>query len=334
MPSPFNKPNIKPPVSIVSSVLEKLGLFHPLSEPLRQAFIERSFEVRVKKGEYLAKEGSCCKSFYFLVDGIVEGYRNHGSKRLTTFICLAGDLISPIGGMYGHKPSTDNIVAAEDCYLITLPATDLQQFYDLYPEMNIVMRKILEVFYECAHERAVLNIIGTAKEKYEYFVQSLPDHDDKADVELVASFLNVKTETLLKIKKFKPCDPLSLTTDINTIKLSALIECMLIDKLYKKQKLSLNDVARHLKLSPHELSQLLNQVYHLNFTDFTNTYRIQFVKEQLKNKNNFESTTIESLGHQAGFSSKSAFFAVFKKVTGLSPLAYAQTQLKSTNFLS
>ena len=315
----------KPPTEIISAVLQKLGHYYPLSEDLRQALIDKTFETRLKKGEYLVKEGEYCHHFYFLLQGIVTGYRMRGTKRLTTFICLEGDVVSAIAGMYGFTPATENMVASEDAYLIALPAIDLLEFCDLYPEMNIIMRKILEIFYQCAHERSVIMRMGTALEKYNYYLETLPGHKDRVDVELVASFLDMKVETLIKIKKAKISECLVTKTDVSTKKLALLIECMLIGKLYQRQKISLNDLAAHLKFSPHDVSQLLNQAYHQNFADFINGFRVNFVKEQLKIKTNFESITIESIGDEAGFSSKSSFFSVFKKLTGLTPLEYAKS---------
>jgi len=49
------------------------------------------------------------------------------------------------------------------------------------------------------------------------------------------------------------------------------------------------------------------------------------VKKQLM-ENNFEHLTIEALGDLAGFSSKSTFFAAFKKETGHSPLEFFKNQ--------
>ena len=318
-------PVSKPPAEVLSAVLQKLGHFHPLSEGLTQALTDKSFETRFKKGEHLVKVGEYCHHFYFLIEGIITGYRNRGSKRLTTFICLEGDVVSAIAGMYGISPAIENMVASEDAYLIALSATDLLEFCDLYPEMNIVMRKILEIFYQCAHERSVISRMGTAQEKYNYYLKTLPGHNDRVDIELVASFLDMKVETLIKIKKVKVTECLATKADTNTKKLSLLLESMLIEKLYQRKKLSLNDLAAHLKFSTHELSQLLNQAYYQNFAEFINSYRVHFVKEQLKSKTNFELTTIEALGDEAGFSSKSSFFSVFKKLTGLSPLGYAKS---------
>ncbi len=319
MPSGYDL-NLKPPAEIMAQILQQLHQFHPLSAGLIQALTEHSFETCFKKDEFLVRQGEYCTHFYFLVRGIVSGYRDKGGKKLVTFICLEGDVVSAIGGMYGNAPADEHLIATEDCYLVALSTVHLLEFFNCYPELNIIMRKILEIYYKCAHERAIISRMGTATEKYHYYLKILPGHMDKVPVETAASFLDMHTETLLKIRKTLEKQK---TTRLTPERLAELNRCMLNDGFFRQKKLSLKTMAEYLGISNHELSFLLNKAYNQNFSDFINTHRVNFVKEQLKSKINFQQTTIEALGHQAGFSSKSTFFAAFKKQTGLTPLVYA-----------
>lgn len=311
---------VKPPVEIITAILDKLSFFYPLSESLKKAFINKSFELRINKGEHLVKQGEYCRHFYFLVEGVVAGCRKRGQHQIVTFICLSGDIISAIEGMYGLSPSADGIFAAEDCYLVALNAADLLEFLAVYVEMNVVMRKILENYYIQAHERAVVSRMGNAQEKYAYFLEKQPGHVDRVATELVASFLDMKPETLNRIK----AQSLKVSPGVNTQLIDELEKLMSEELLFGYKRLSSKLVAEHLGTSVHQLSYLLNDHYKMSFSDFVNNYRVEYVKEQLATKSNFEQTTIESLGGMAGFSSKSTFFAAFKKHTGLSPLAYAK----------
>lgn len=322
MPSRY-LPNIKPPVAVVNSILDLLSGFYLMSNELRSAFLEKSFEVSIQKGSYLIKKGEKSRYFYFLVKGIVTGYRIKGNKRLTTFICVDGDFVSAIEGMYGNVPSVDNVIASSDSYLVGLRTEDLLGFYIDFPEMNVIMRKILENYYTIAHERSIMIRMGTAREKYEYYLKSLPGQSDKVPAELVASFLDLKVSTLEKIKKERE----SSKHESWISEIPKLEYAMMIDKLYQRKRITLKAVALHLNISAHNLSYLLNHHYQKSFSDFVNSFRISFVKAQLKDKNNFQFLTIEALGDQAGFSSKSTFFSAFKKQTGFSPLEFFKNQI-------
>ena len=93
-------------------------------------------------------------------------------------------------------------------------------------------------------------------------------------------------------------------------------------ELYKNPDIKLGDIARELKVSPHVLSQYLNDNLGKSFSFFINEHRIIEAKKLLGSKKQY---TIESIGYESGFNSKSTFFTTFKKITGLTPSLYRKT---------
>lgn len=108
--------------------------------------------------------------------------------------------------------------------------------------------------------------------------------------------------------------------------LKRLLAFMEEEKPYLDGKLSLNQVAEKLEISPNHLSQVINENLDRNFFDFVNGYRVALVKEKLADPAN-ERFTILAIALDSGFSSKSSFNEVFKKFTELTPSQY-QKQLK------
>jgi len=102
--------------------------------------------------------------------------------------------------------------------------------------------------------------------------------------------------------------------------LSKKLENVMIEKeLFKNSNLTLQDLAKEVNISSHQLSQFLNTNLGKNFTSFINEFRINEACEIIKASDKF---TLESIGYDVGFNSKSAFFAAFKKHTGKTPLNY------------
>ena len=92
-------------------------------------------------------------------------------------------------------------------------------------------------------------------------------------------------------------------------------------EIFKNPNLKLSDLAKEINVSGHQLSQLLNDNLEKNFTLFINEYRINEACKILSAKTNL---TIEAIGDEVGFNSKSTFFATFKKIKGMTPNIYQQ----------
>ena len=94
---------------------------------------------------------------------------------------------------------------------------------------------------------------------------------------------------------------------------------MIQHQFHKKTNVKLNDIAKELNMTSHKLSQLLNDNFGKSFAVFINEYRIEEAKKLLKENNQY---TLEAIGFEAGFNSKSTFYAIFKKLTNQTPSEY------------
>lgn len=111
-------------------------------------------------------------------------------------------------------------------------------------------------------------------------------------------------------KKIKAADAVLIANDLKLIK---------NEKLFKNPDIKLSDIAKKLNILPHTLSQFLNENLGKSFSLFMNEYRIEEAKKLLILNNNF---TVEAIGYESGFNSKSTFFTTFKNITGTTPSKY------------
>ena len=93
------------------------------------------------------------------------------------------------------------------------------------------------------------------------------------------------------------------------------------EKIFKKEELSLAQLAQLLGVHPNYLSQVINSYEHKSFYDYINTLRVEEFKSQVLLPENSRYTLL-SLAFECGFNSKTAFNRNFKKITGLSPSEY------------
>ena len=87
---------------------------------------------------------------------------------------------------------------------------------------------------------------------------------------------------------------------------------------YLDGELTLQKLAKALAVSPHHLSQTINEQLNQNFIDFINAYRIEEAKRMLVDpaKKHY---SILAVSEEVGFNSKSAFNTAFKKHANMTP---------------
>jgi AraC-like DNA-binding protein len=97
----------------------------------------------------------------------------------------------------------------------------------------------------------------------------------------------------------------------------------LIDEehLYRDPELNRDKVAAQLGISSGYFSQVFSQFFPQNFSEYINELRVGDVKRMLTEEA-FQPYSLISIGFEAGFNSKSSFYAVFKRSTGMTPAAY------------
>jgi len=110
--------------------------------------------------------------------------------------------------------------------------------------------------------------------------------------------------------------------------ISQLYELMDEHELYKNPLLSRLDLAIRLEISESYLSKIINQELNKSFIQFIKEYRIECAKELLINPM-FNKYSIEAIGLEAGFNSKSAFYNTFKMQVKVSPNSFRKLTEKS-----
>ncbi|MBN2158522.1 MAG: AraC family transcriptional regulator [Spirochaetes bacterium] len=110
-----------------------------------------------------------------------------------------------------------------------------------------------------------------------------------------------------------------MDTDALHGQLSAL---MTDENLYRDYDLSLNALAARLGITPHQLSQFLNERLRMNFSNYVNSFRIAEAKKLIGED---PARSVISICFHVGFNSKSAFNKAFRKFTGVNPKEIRRT---------
>lgn len=87
---------------------------------------------------------------------------------------------------------------------------------------------------------------------------------------------------------------------------------------FLNQNLSIHDFAKEIQISARTISSCINQSVGSNFNEWVNNYRVEKAVTLLTNQNS-DHLSIEGIGVDSGFRSRSAMYAAFKKKLGKSP---------------
>lgn len=131
-------------------------------------------------------------------------------------------------------------------------------------------------------------------------------------------FYKKKKPLFERAEKYKgsPLDPGFAGESIK--KLNYLMDS---EKAYCDADLSLQSLAEKMAISPHQLSQLVNEKLDRNFFDFINEYRVEEAKRILQSSRGSQ-RKISAVAIAVGFNTMASFYKAFKKHTGTTPTRY------------
>ncbi|MFQ3621029.1 MAG: helix-turn-helix transcriptional regulator [Spirochaetales bacterium] len=101
-------------------------------------------------------------------------------------------------------------------------------------------------------------------------------------------------------------------------------EHMRSTQAYLDENLTLRDLSMEMNLSPHHVSQVINQAMGINFFEFINRERVRHAQKILdaQRQKPVRSISLLDVAFESGFRSKSTFNSLFKRYTGLTPSQY------------
>lgn len=117
--------------------------------------------------------------------------------------------------------------------------------------------------------------------------------------------------------------------DKETTKLFHQLTQKIKDKsLFLQKDITIRSLSRQLKINEKELSKLIKTHTKKNFYHFINKFRVDEFKRLLKTEK-ADHLSLLGLSEEAGFSSKSTFYSVFKTSEGVTPKQYQEQLNKS-----
>ncbi|MBC2840060.1 helix-turn-helix domain-containing protein [Robiginitalea sp. SC105] len=89
-------------------------------------------------------------------------------------------------------------------------------------------------------------------------------------------------------------------------------------KIYNQHDLTLHELSKAVDISPRLISGCINRHFNNNFAEWVNGFRVDAARSKLEDPA-FNHLSVEGIGSDSGFKSRSAMYAAFRKLTGHTP---------------
>jgi AraC-like DNA-binding protein len=126
--------------------------------------------------------------------------------------------------------------------------------------------------------------------------------------------------------KEKSANIISLPVQIFDKLSERIHEMMKKDKPFLSSDFSLDDLVSLLNVPKHHVYHCLKETMKIKFTDLRSQYRVEHAKELLVDLSK-KNITIEAIGLESGFPTRSSFYRAFKLETGITPKEFVAREL-------
>jgi AraC-like DNA-binding protein len=128
--------------------------------------------------------------------------------------------------------------------------------------------------------------------------------------------VSAKKVAKVTIPVVDPSDPLTETAQL-------IVDYINTEKPFLYPEFDIEDIAEKLDIPKHHIIYCFTMILQKKFTAYRAFVRIEHAKELL-NAGTADTLSIDGIGAQSGFSSRSGFYATFKAETGMTPSQYLE----------
>lgn len=184
-----------------SPLIHVFRSFHKLNKEIEFIINTHTFPVTFKKNKFISSPLHRNRYIFLMLKGIARGFMKDDDQEITTWIVKENELVGNIRNLWDEDIETEEYVQAlEDVVAIAVPHYMSRQLYENFEVANYVGRKLTEIHYLQACERAYMSRLQSAEKRYLRFLISYPQLINRVPLKYVASFLCMRLETLSRIR--------------------------------------------------------------------------------------------------------------------------------------
>ena len=183
-------------------ILQNISRHIQLDKTEADFFVSLLQTKKLKRNDYLLKQGDICRTENFIIKGCLRTYTidENGTDHIVMFGIedwWVGDLFS----FLTVSPSMYFIDALEDTEILQITKSDLDKLYERVPKFERFFRLILQNAFIAQQQRINQNLSYTAEKRYLDFVAKHPNLEQRFSQKQVAAYLGITPVFLSMLRK-------------------------------------------------------------------------------------------------------------------------------------
>lgn len=181
--------------------IQQIQKFTRLSTKEVQHFLSLGIEKTIKKKTLLTQPNLIVDKVYYLKEGCIRHFVIKQNKEFTkNFIRGPRFMLPSLTDFFLQTPSSIYCGALSELKVVEWNRTQIFAFADAHPKMyHFFLRSITMAFKGKELKEIALNQLDS-KARYLKFLEDYPNLVNEIPIQYIASFLNIRPETLSRIR--------------------------------------------------------------------------------------------------------------------------------------
>lgn len=172
-----------------------------LTQPEKDYFTALLQPKKLRKKEYLLRQGEVSKQSAFVTGGCLRGYNidRNGTEHVLSF-APADWWMADMYSLISQQPGVLNIEALEDTEMLLLSKTDQEKLYTELPKFERFFRILTEKSLVANQQRLIDRLSLSGQERYANFCKRYPTLINHLPQKQIAAYIGVSPEFLSRAR--------------------------------------------------------------------------------------------------------------------------------------
>lgn len=172
-----------------------------VTETEADTFLSAFEPVKLKKGDVFSSQGIVCNQIGLIVNGLMKCVLVDDASETIFEFAYENSFIADYYSFVTRAPSTKVISCLEPTTVLVITRRKLTELSHKHAFIERISRLTNEQLFIRMHEKATSLLLDSATVRYQKLVAARQDLAQRIPQYLLASYLNVKPETISRIRK-------------------------------------------------------------------------------------------------------------------------------------